>query len=325
MNPHGLPLPQHPRFSRRTAIQAGAAGLGQPGDEPPAGARGRWRLRPIRRPAASRAQGGHLHLPLRRVAQHDSFDMKPDAPDTIRGEFKPIATRTPGIQICEHLPMLAERSNQWALVRSLAHPHPEHSGGHLLMLSGRSQLPQGFDPMKPKPSDWPSMAAVAGAVCPPRNNLPPAVVLPEMLIHREGPGHPRPVRRRDGVASQPDVRQLTARFNARSYGAWPEYGFHHARGGRKPPGLRAFRRPNLSLPAGLDADGFSERLDLLHSIGAAAARSNAAAENETFDRYRQQAVVAVGRPQDAAAFNARRRRSQNARPLWPKYVSAGRC
>ena len=38
--------------------------------------------------------------------------MKPEAPDTIRGEFKPIATRTPGIQICEHLPMLAERSNR---------------------------------------------------------------------------------------------------------------------------------------------------------------------------------------------------------------------
>ena len=75
------------------------------------------------------------------LAQHESFDMKPDAPDTIRGEFKPIATRTPGIQICEHLPLLAERSDMWALVRSLAHPHPDHSAGHMLMLSGRSQLP----------------------------------------------------------------------------------------------------------------------------------------------------------------------------------------
>ncbi len=46
------------------------------------------------------------------LAQHDSFDMKPDAPDGIRGEFNPIATRTPGIQICEHLPLLAERSDR---------------------------------------------------------------------------------------------------------------------------------------------------------------------------------------------------------------------
>ena len=64
------------------------------------------------------------------LAQHDSFDMKPDAPDNIRGEFKPIATRTPGIQICEHLPLLAERSHLWALVRSLTHPSNDHSAGH---------------------------------------------------------------------------------------------------------------------------------------------------------------------------------------------------
>jgi len=44
------------------------------------------------------------------LAQHDSFDMKPDQPDSIRGEFQPISTATPGINICEHLPMLAQRS-----------------------------------------------------------------------------------------------------------------------------------------------------------------------------------------------------------------------
>ena len=38
----------------------------------------------------------------------------------------------------------------WALVRSLTHPHPDHSAGHLLMLTGRSQLPPGFDPSKPE-------------------------------------------------------------------------------------------------------------------------------------------------------------------------------
>src|SRR5438067_2060418 len=45
------------------------------------------------------------------LAQQDSFDMKPAAAPEYRGEFKPIATRTPGIQVCEHLPRLAERSN----------------------------------------------------------------------------------------------------------------------------------------------------------------------------------------------------------------------
>src|SRR5262249_44003112 len=120
------------------------------------------------------------------LAQHDSFDMKPDAPDAIRGEFNPAATRTPGIQICEHLPLLAERSNKWALVPPLNTGNNDHSGGHLIMLTGRSQLPVGFSPVKPMPTDWPSIAAIAHAACQPRNNVPPSVVLPEVLIHREG-------------------------------------------------------------------------------------------------------------------------------------------
>ena len=53
------------------------------------------------------------------LTQHDSFDPKPGAPDNIRGEFSPISTQTPGVQICEHLPMLAARSHMWSLVRSL--------------------------------------------------------------------------------------------------------------------------------------------------------------------------------------------------------------
>src|SRR6185503_20510281 len=59
------------------------------------------------------------------LAQHESFDPKPDAPDNIRGEFSPIATPTPGVFVSEHLPLLAARSNQWGLVRSLTHPYNE--------------------------------------------------------------------------------------------------------------------------------------------------------------------------------------------------------
>ena len=49
------------------------------------------------------------------LSHHDSFDMKPDAPDHIRGEFKPAATKTPGLQICELLPKLAQRSQTWSI------------------------------------------------------------------------------------------------------------------------------------------------------------------------------------------------------------------
>ena len=75
------------------------------------------------------------------LAQHESFDLKPDAPLEIRGEFNPIPTRTPGLQICEHLPELAKRSPMWALCRSLTHGSNDHSAGHHIMLTGRSDLP----------------------------------------------------------------------------------------------------------------------------------------------------------------------------------------
>jgi uncharacterized protein DUF1501 len=55
------------------------------------------------------------------ASQIDTRDMKPDAPDVIRGEFKPIATSAPGVHLCEHLPLLARQAHHLATVRSLTH------------------------------------------------------------------------------------------------------------------------------------------------------------------------------------------------------------
>src|SRR5438132_1355102 len=52
-------------------------------------------------------------------AQQETFDLKPSAPEGIRGLFRPMATRIPGIRICEHLPMLARMTDRFAIVRSL--------------------------------------------------------------------------------------------------------------------------------------------------------------------------------------------------------------
>src|SRR5207237_2185543 len=87
------------------------------------------------------------------ASQHDTFDMKPDGPVDFKGEFNPIATRTPGIQICEHMPMLAQRSGHWALVRSLTHTNNGHDAATYLMLTGRSQLPTTFRASQPRSTD----------------------------------------------------------------------------------------------------------------------------------------------------------------------------
>src|SRR6185437_12305247 len=62
--------------------------------------------------------GGPSHL--------DVWDLKPNAPKEIRGEFKPAATRVPGIAITEHLPRLAQRANRYALIRSVNHRDNDH-------------------------------------------------------------------------------------------------------------------------------------------------------------------------------------------------------
>src|SRR2546423_9373353 len=59
-------------------------------------------------------------------AQHETFDPKPNAPVGIRGEFRPIATNVPGIQICEHLPRLAQQAHRYAILRSVFHDSATH-------------------------------------------------------------------------------------------------------------------------------------------------------------------------------------------------------
>ncbi|MBI5757522.1 MAG: DUF1501 domain-containing protein [Planctomycetales bacterium] len=74
------------------------------------------------------ANGGPSHI--------DLFDLKPHAPREFRGPFQPIPTNVPGIEITEHLPLLARLADKFALVRSLHHERNEHSGGTHRFLSG---------------------------------------------------------------------------------------------------------------------------------------------------------------------------------------------
>ncbi|HEV3146613.1 MAG TPA: DUF1501 domain-containing protein [Gemmataceae bacterium] len=75
----------------------------------------------------------------------ETYDMKPDAPTEYRGEFKPIKTSVPGIDICEHLPLHAKIAHKFTLIRSIAHTFADHGGGHKKFLTGRDPLqPVGF-------------------------------------------------------------------------------------------------------------------------------------------------------------------------------------
>jgi hypothetical protein len=282
-------LSEHPRFSRRFALQAGAIGLVGLGTNHLEA----LRAAPVGESDRAGGPAGKARACIYvflsgGLSQHDSFDMKPDAPPEIRGEFKPIDTNTPGIEICEHLPQLAQRSHLWALCRSLSHPSNDHSGGHHIMLTGRTMIPPGFNPSVPMPSDWPSMASTVGAVTRPRNNLPPAVVLPDKLVHYSRRVIPGQFAGIMGPRHDPWFIEASP-YNPLGYGAYPEYEFDHQ---ERPnmPRRDAFQAPNLTLPEGFASARLTNRLDLLRSIDRQRADLERFASIEQFDHYRQGAV-----------------------------------
>lgn len=289
MNRSNLALPQHPRISRRAAVQAGAIGLVGLGSNHLAALR-EATASPTARPKAQSCiyiflSGG--------LAQHESFDLKPNAPAEIRGEFSPIATATPGVDICEHLPRLAARSNQWSLVRSLGHWSNSHTDGHFMMLTGRSDLPPGFGfTSEPKSTDWPSIASMAGYNTPPRShNLPPAVVLPERLVHWSGRVLPGAYAGQMGRRREPWFIEASPYGNPFWRGAYPEYTF--ANETKKPPATpddRVYQAPNLSLPQGFSGERFANRLEMLADVDRQRAYLERAAEIEKFDGHRQSAI-----------------------------------
>ena len=301
--PVGSGMPGHPVVSRRVALQAGAIGLLGLGME---------HLEPLRQATAAgtapTAKAVIYIFLSGGLAQHESFDPKPDAPAEIRGEFRPIATSTPGVQICEHLPMLARRSDKWSMVRSLTHPSNDHSAGHLIMLTGRSELPTGFNPNRPEPGDWPSIAAVAGAMAPARNNLPPAVVLPERLVHNTGRVIPGQFAGLMGPHRDPWFVEASA-FDPAAYGAYPAYDFDHQQ--RPTTGRRkGFQVPELTLPEGFAASRLKGRLDLLGHIDRQRAGLDRAAGPGRFDGQRQAAVSLLVDPRIRRAFHVEEDRTE---------------
>ena len=279
----------HATNSRRTALQIGAVGLLGLGMNDVAG------LRALAAESGSPVPGTKpkavIYIFLSGgLGQHDSFDMKPDAPETIRGEFKPVRTRTPGIQICEHLPMLAARSDRWALVRSLTHPYNEHSIGHHVMLTGRTPVPTGFDGNRPKTTDFPSIASVVTGLFAPRNNLPPAAVLPEKLVHVTGRTIPGQFGGEMGPRFDPwFIEASNYRDSKYVHGAFPEYGFQRQDGRTTPPNYR-FAAPRLELAHDLLPDRIGTRNRLLDSLDRQRRELDRTESTGGFDRYRQTAT-----------------------------------
>ena len=153
-------------MSRREVLRAGAVslcGLGLP------------ELLQARaaspQPRSGRARACILLFMWGGPAQQDTWDPKPDAPVEYRGEFRTIPTRIPGVRVCEHLPLLAQRTDKLALLRSLTHPDVDHTTATHFLLTGRGVPRRGAS----RSEDWPTYGAVLQALGRGHGPLPPFV------------------------------------------------------------------------------------------------------------------------------------------------------
>jgi len=165
---------------RRTVLQAGGAGLLGLGLNPV--------LRAEEHPQVivPRAKSVIFLFLFGGPSQLETFDMKPDAPDKIRGPFGAITSRTPELRICEHLPRIAEVTDRLCVVRTMSHGFNDHSGGgHYVQTGQKWHIPIGAG-FNATPKDWPSMGSVVDHLEQQRHpeampDLPRYVVAPNFL------------------------------------------------------------------------------------------------------------------------------------------------
>lgn len=295
--------PQHP-VTRRSLLQAGTIGLMGLSMADVA----RWRCQAAQAGESLSKPKAVIYLFLTGgPSQHDTFDMKPEGPAAYKGEFSPIATNTPGIEICEHLPQLAKRSHLWSLVRSLTHKESGHDRGTYVMLTGSSVVPPTFVSSKPQAIDLPSIAAIAGYATERRGILPTSVILPEKINHSNSGIYPGQFAGLLGPQHEPWMIECTDKPHAyHSYsGAFPKYLFNLHKGEPSDKVDWKFEVPHLSLQEGILDARFRNRLDLLKSIDQQRADLQTSPNVDTYGRASRGVVSLMGDPKVRAAFDVR--------------------
>jgi hypothetical protein len=206
----------------------------------------------------------------------DMWDLKPDAPEEVRGEFRPIDTAAPGVMIGEHLPRLAQVMDRCALVRSLGHEITAHGPGTTYMATGN----------RPAPAlEYPALGSLAARLLPPRRGVPPYVTFAALHegISGAGPGYLGPAFGPFAVEGDP------ARGTLQAHGVSLPPGFalrdleaRDALRDRFDRGLRALDSEEVM--AGLDRF-HRQAVEILHSDRVGAALDLAREPNRLRDDY----------------------------------------
>jgi uncharacterized protein (DUF1501 family) len=210
------------------------------------------------------------------ASHHETFDPKPDAPEEIRGEYKPIATKTPGLLACEHLPKLAARSELYSVVRAFAHRDNNHLCATHHVLTGHLMPGAFFDKIASR-DDFPNYAGGLSYFRKPPEGTPCGANLPTYLM--EGPLL-WPGQYAGFLGPKHDIMQIT-----------------------QDPNRPDFKVENLRPAAGMDVEQMKDRMALLNAVNDKQKWLAEAAETKKLTDQQQQAVAVLTSGKVAKAFD----------------------
>ncbi len=198
-------------------------------------------------------------------SQIDLYDLKPHAPAEIRGEFRPISTAVPGVQICEHLPCLAGALKHLTIVRSVSHQEPGHLPASHWMMTGH----------RPPPSTTRNVNPSCGSV----------------VAHARGANAP-------GLPAYVSIprRQLlgAAAFLGSAYNPFTI---------ESDPNSEQYKVRNLDFPSEMTVTRLEDRAKLLHKLDRLRRESDRAGEFLALDKFSREAIELVSGSQARQAFD----------------------
>ncbi|MEI8211978.1 MAG: DUF1501 domain-containing protein [Planctomycetota bacterium] len=198
--------------------------------------------------------GGPSHI--------DTFDMKPQAPDGIRGEFKPIASSVAGSPVCEYLPRWGAQLNRWAQIRSVHHDMKNHNPACYYSLTGK-RPPTDDIRLRDTLELYPAFGSSAAKFAPSPSGVPSFVAYPHVL--------------RDGaIAPGQHASFLGKQFEPYFFQA--------------DPNAADFALPELQLPSNIDLDRLARRRDLVKLIDEEKRLIETSSDARGMDLLQQQAL-----------------------------------
>jgi hypothetical protein len=169
---------------------------------------------------------------------HEAFDMKPDAPAEVRGSFKPIATKVPGLQVCEMLPRTAEVADKLTVIRCLQHTMKNHNSAGYYSLTGVAP-PSDDQRLRDSLDLFPAIGSIVDKFAPAPKGVPTFVAYPHVI--------------RDG--------SITPGQHASFLGKT-----HNPFLFTRDPNAPDFRLPELSLPSSISPERMESRKEVLKII-----------------------------------------------------------